>query len=163
MSRRHDLLQMPCTRDHAPQFAIANCASIEPLLQTGRVQTRPTVLLSQNCAGRGMQLREQGIRIKIIVFLKNGAKEQNIIRKGSDCAAAKAANVYNYKHNQRLADVSAISKSRFRDWEPFFCKSKFIMRMPCDSGVLRGTHLSLPRKRQSSYLFTRTSSGSPVF
>jgi hypothetical protein len=35
----------------------------------------------------------QGFRIKIIVFPKNGAKEQNIIRKGSDCAAAKAANI----------------------------------------------------------------------
>ena len=96
------------SRDRHPQFAFANCA------------------------GRGMQLREQGIRIKIIVFLKNGAKEQNGFRKGSDCAAAKAANVYNYKHNQRLADASAISKSRFRDWEPFFCKSKFIMRKTCD-------------------------------
>ena len=72
----------------------------------------------------------QGFCIKIIVFLKNGAKEQNGFRKGSDCAAAQAANVYNYKHNQSLADVSAISKSRFRDWEPFFCKSKFIMRKP---------------------------------
>ena len=32
----------------------------------------------------------QGCRIKIIVYLKNGAKEQNGFRKGSDCAAAKA-------------------------------------------------------------------------
>ena len=59
-------------------------------------------------------------RIIIAVILKNGAKERNDFRKDSDCAAAQAANVYNYKHNQRLADASAVSKSRFRDWEPFF-------------------------------------------
>ena len=51
---------------------------------------------------------------------KNGAKEQNGFRKGSDCAAAQAANVHNYKHNQRLADVSAVSQSRFCDGEPVF-------------------------------------------
>ena len=71
---------------------------------------------------KGELTRVQGFRIKIIVFLKNGAKEQNGFRKGSDCAAAKAANVYNYKHNQRLADVSAVSKSHFRDWKPFFVR-----------------------------------------
>ena len=59
---------------------------------------------------------------------KKGAKEQNGFRKGSDCAAARAANVYNYKHNQRLADVSAVSKAVFVTGSLFWEKRKFIIR-----------------------------------
>ena len=51
---------------------------------------------------------------------KNGGKEQNGLRKYSVCAAAQAANVYNYKHKPRIAGEPAISISRFRDWKPFF-------------------------------------------
>ena len=35
------------------------------------------------------RLPYQGFRIKIIIFLKNGVKEQNGFRKASICAAAK--------------------------------------------------------------------------
>ena len=51
---------------------------------------------------------------------KNGGKEQNGLRKYSVCAAARAANVHNYKHKPRIAGEPAFSISRFRDWKPFF-------------------------------------------
>ncbi len=37
------------------------------------------------------------------IVQKNDAKERNVLRKHSFCAAAKAANVYSYKHKTRVA------------------------------------------------------------
>ena len=66
---------------------------------------------------------------------KNGGKEQNGLRKYSVCAAARAANVYNYKHKPRIAGEPAFSISRFRDWKPFFSAGTncyaFCPCMPC--------------------------------
>ena len=36
-------------------------------------------------------------------YIENGAKERNGLRKHSFCAAARAANVYSYKHKTRVA------------------------------------------------------------
>ena len=58
----------------------------------------------------------------MIACEKNGGKEQKGLRKYSVCAAARAANVHNYKHKPRIAGEPAISISRFRDWKPFFHK-----------------------------------------
>ena len=36
-------------------------------------------------------------------YIENGAKKRNGLRKHSFCAAARAANVYSYKHKTRVA------------------------------------------------------------
>ena len=46
------------------------------------------------------------------------------------CAAAEAANVYNYKHKTHVAGEPALPISRFHDREPFFQAKRVIMRLP---------------------------------
>ena len=51
---------------------------------------------------------------------KNSAREGDGFQKHSVCAAARAANVYNYKHKQRVARERAVLKAVTRPGVIFF-------------------------------------------
>ena len=72
-------------------------------------------LIRVNSVHLWLVFRRGRLRLIIDCMRKNGGKEQNGLRKYSVCAAAQAANVYNYKHKPRIAGEPAFSISRFRD------------------------------------------------
>ncbi len=60
----------------------------------------------------------------IVFVLKMARRSKTTYGKVRFCAAAKAANVYNYKHKTHVAGEPAVPISRFYDWEPFFRQKK---------------------------------------
>ena len=54
-------------------------------------------------------------------FKNNSAKERVVFQKHSVCAAARAADVYNYKHKQRVASKLAVLKNVTRLGAIIFC------------------------------------------